>query len=160
MISFPEYTQYNGETKIAILDNSSVAFLEQLERIVESSKPLLNGYDAIFIPQWVLAEVYDSEYRSNYINSLLARGFPIYSMKEENYANLVNGEEGNLYKIVYAASSTLANLKSYLHRNVEKQDPLDIVSFGEWISELYQNWPIRNSVTASGRTKKMLERYQ
>ena len=32
MNNVPVYTQYNDETKIALLDNSSIAFLEKMER--------------------------------------------------------------------------------------------------------------------------------
>jgi hypothetical protein len=47
MIEFPEYKQYGGETKIALMDNSAISFFEQLEHSGYSSKPLLNIYDAI-----------------------------------------------------------------------------------------------------------------
>jgi len=154
MINFPEYTKYMGETKIALIDNSTVSFLEQLNRIVNSAKLLLNGYDVILIPQWVLEEIKDSVYRTDFINCLFDNGLPIHSIKEESYANIVNNEEWNLYKIVFAASSCLASLKSYLRRNVERQDPLDIVPFAEWFSELYQHWPVQSDVTTSGRLKK------
>ena len=32
MLNIPEYRNYSGETKIALMDNSTVAFLEQVER--------------------------------------------------------------------------------------------------------------------------------
>ena len=37
MLNIPEYRNYSGETKIALMDNSTVAFLEQLEAIYEIS---------------------------------------------------------------------------------------------------------------------------
>ena len=57
----------------------------------------------------------------NFIESLVADGLPIYFIAEENYTDLANGEEGNLYKIVFAAVSTLAAMRSYLHRHVLTQ---------------------------------------
>lgn len=32
MHNIPTYQQYNGETKIALIDNSTIAFLEKMER--------------------------------------------------------------------------------------------------------------------------------
>ena len=63
MHKLPEYTQYNGERNIALLDNSSVAFLYQLKRFGLSTELLLSDYDAILVPGWVLEEILDSEYR-------------------------------------------------------------------------------------------------
>lgn len=50
MLNIPTFHQYNGETKIALMDNSAVAFMEQMERNGISAKELLRGYDAVFIP--------------------------------------------------------------------------------------------------------------
>lgn len=111
MANLPTYTQYNGETQIALIDNSAIAFMEQIERYGCSVKEILRGYDVIFIPNWVLREVNDSEYRREYIEYLIAEGFPIYAVAEESYAELANGEEGNLYEIVFASVSCLAVLK-------------------------------------------------
>ena len=60
MHNIPTYQQYNGETKIALIDNSTIAFLEKMERCgVTAAKELLRGDDVIFIPNWVLEEVSD-----------------------------------------------------------------------------------------------------
>ena len=45
MLNIPEYRNYSGETKIALMDNSTVAFLEQVERAGISEKELLIGYE-------------------------------------------------------------------------------------------------------------------
>lgn len=66
----------------------------------------------------------------------------------------VNGEERNLYKIVNAAVSTLGVLKSYLRRNVQKEDPIDMDAYSDWISEMYRNWPLSDAHTETGREKK------
>ena len=154
MLNIPTFHQYNGETKIALMDNSAVAFMEQMERNGISAKELLRGYDAVFIPRWVIEEVSDSYYRSEYINSLIDNGFPIYSIAEESYSELANGEEGNLYRIVYAAVSTLGALRSYMRRYVQKEDTIDMSAYSDWISEMYRNWPLSDTNTDTGRTKK------
>ena len=155
MLNIPKYMHYDGESKIALMDNSSIAFMEQLERNGYSAKVLLRGYDVIIIPNWVLEEVKDSIFRSNYIESLRNDGFPIYSIAEESYADLVDGEEGRLYRIVLATVSSLGVLKSYLHRYVEKPDPLDMSAYSDWITEMYQNWPMSEKIIQeSGREKK------
>ena len=45
MLNIPEYRNYSGEIKIALIDNSTVAFLEQVERAGISAKELLIGYE-------------------------------------------------------------------------------------------------------------------
>ena len=67
MLNIPEYRNYSGETKIALMDNSTVAFLEQVERAGISAKELLIGYEVILIPNWVSEEICDSIYRKNFI---------------------------------------------------------------------------------------------
>ncbi len=42
MLNIPTFHQYNGETKIALMDNSAVAFMERMER---------NGMDSMYILQ-------------------------------------------------------------------------------------------------------------
>lgn len=154
MLNIPEYRNYSGETKIALMDNSTVAFLEQVERAGISAKELLIGYEVILIPNWISEEICDSIYRKNFIESLVADGLPIYFIAEENYTDLANGEEGNLYKIVFAAVSTLAAMRSYLHRHVEKSDPLDTEEYAIWLSKMYKNWPLSIITTKNGREKK------
>ena len=154
MLRIPTFYQYNGETKIALMDNSTVAFMEQMERCGVSAKELLREYDAVFIPNWVIEEVSDSSFRSRYIEGLIDDGFPIYSIAEESYTELANGEEGNLYRIVYAAVSTLGALKSYMRRHVRKEDSIDMSAYSDWISEMYRNWPLSDTNTENGRSKK------
>ena len=154
MFNIAKCTEYRGETKIALLDNSGISFMEQMERSKIPAKSLLCGYDVIFIPNWVLKEIKDSVFRSRYIELLREEGFPIYTVAEESYADLANGEEGNLYQIVLAAASSLGILKSYMRRYIEKPDPLDMIAYRQWISEMYQNGPISDTMTGTGRAKK------
>lgn len=148
------YREYKGEKRIALIDNSSIAFLEKLERCGVVTRDCLLDYDVILIPSWVLAEVKDSLYRIQYLQMLLDCGYPIRTLDEEDYSQLANWEEGNLYKIVYASVSTIGVLKSYLRRNVQKEDPLDMEAYSVWISELYQKWPLSDVHTNAGRVKK------
>jgi hypothetical protein len=37
MLNIPEYKEYAGETKIALMDNSSLAFMHELSHLMESS---------------------------------------------------------------------------------------------------------------------------
>ena len=113
------------------------------------------------IPNWISEEICDSIYRKNFIESLVAEGLPIYFIAEENYTDLANGEEGNLYKIVFAAVSTLAAMRSYLHRHVEKSDSLDMEEYAIWLSKMYQNWPLSIITTKMGAKRiKILVKYR
>ena len=71
MLNLRIYESYNGETSIALLDNSSIEFLEKIERDGSNyAENLLKGYDVIFIPEWVLEEVTDSEFRSKFVEQI------------------------------------------------------------------------------------------
>lgn len=154
MLNIQDYQRYSGEKKIALMDNSMVSFLEQVERAGIPTKELLKDYDAILIPNWVSEEICDSQYRKNYIEGLHTAGLPIYSIAEESYADLVNGEEANLFKIVSAAASKLGQLGGYLQRYVKKNDPLEMEEYAVWMNRMYQEWPLRGATTRSGREKK------
>lgn len=154
MLNIQDYQRYSGEKKIAPMDNSTVSFLEQVERAGISTKELLKDYDAILIPNWVSEEICDSIYRKDYIERLYAAGLPIYSIAEESYADLVNGEEANLFKIVSAAASKLGQLRGYLQQYVKKNDPLEMEEYAVWMNRMYLEWPLRGTTTRSGREKK------
>lgn len=154
MLNIQDYQSYSGEKKIALMDNSSVSFLEQVERLGISTKELLVDYDAILIPNWVSEEICDSVYRKKYIEELHTAGLPIYSIAEESYADLVNGEEANLFEIVSAAASKLGQLRGYLQRYVKKDDPLEMEEYAVWMNKMYQEWPLPRVTTGSGREKK------
>lgn len=154
MLELPVYEQYKGEKNIALLDNSSVAFLEILRRNEISIDELLKPYDLIFVPGWVLEEINDSEIRSDFLSSLIDEGYPIYSIAEENYADIIDGDELNLYKIINASVASVGQLIGYIRKNVTKPDLIDLEDSHIWISEMYKNWPIVNGTTAAGRELK------
>lgn len=114
----------------------------------------MKDYDLILIPEWVLVEINDAESRTNYLQKLIELGYPIHSIAEEDYSDLANNEEGNLYQIVLASTYQIGRIKSYLRRFVEKADVLDMEAYKDWINKLYDEWPIPGQMLSSGRTKK------
>ena len=60
MLNIPEYKEYAGETKIALMDNSSLAFMHELSQRSYPSDGILSVYDLILIPKWVMEEIEDS----------------------------------------------------------------------------------------------------
>lgn len=147
-------TNIENKKHIALLDTSSISFMEGLAAKGIQSDSILKDYDLILIPEWVLAEINDAEGRSNYLQKLIESGYTIHSIAEEDYSNLTNNEEGNLYQIVLASTYQIGRIKSYLRRFVEKADVLDMDAYKDWINKLYDEWPIPGQMLSSGRTKK------
>lgn len=54
MLNIPEYKEYGGEIKIALMDNSSLAFMHELSQRSYPSDGILGVYDLILIPKWVM----------------------------------------------------------------------------------------------------------
>ena len=154
MLNIPIYREYKGEKKIALLDNTAIEFMMRLEQEGCNPDYLLQWYDVIFLPCWVLEEVMDSAYRTEYIKSLCQRGIPLYQIREESYSDLMDNEELHLYYIVKASVSRLAALLKYIRIYVEQKDPLDMDAYENWIRGMYSNWPMINGVTANGRMKR------
>lgn len=147
-------TSIENKNHIALLDTSAISFMQRLEIKGIQSHNILRDYDLILIPEWVLIEINDAEGRLNYLQKLIQFGYPIYSIAEEDYSNLANHEEGNLYQIVLASTCLIGKIKSYLRRYVEKEDMLDMEEYKVWIKKLYDEWPIQGQILLSGRTKK------
>lgn len=154
MIEIKEITEIGNKKHIALLDTSSVSFMQGLQMKGLEPEIVLKDYDLILIPEWVLAEIKDADGRAAYVRDLVAQGYPVFRIAEENYSELANSEEGNVYQIVLASTHQIARLRSYLRRYVEKADKLDLDSYKEWIHRLYEEWPISNEVLSSGRVKK------
>ena len=144
----------DNKKHIALLDTSSISFMQGLEAKGVPSDDILKDYDLILIPEWVLVEINDAEGRANYLQKLIELGYPIHSIAEEDYSNLTSDEEGNLYQIVLASTYQIGRIKSYLRRFVEKADVLDMDAYRDWINKLYDEWPIPGRVLSSGRMKK------
>lgn len=122
---------------IALMDTSSVSFMQILQSKGIKLDNILKDYELILIPRWVLTEIEDHEGRVKYVQKLIDGGYPIFAIAEETYSELTGYEEGNLYQIVQASASLLVSVKSYLRRNVEKNDPLDMEAYTDWIKKLY-----------------------
>ena len=153
-MTIEKITSIKNKKHIALLDTSSVSFMQILKEKGIDAEGILNDYDLILVPEWVLTEIKDAQGRTGYLQHLIESGYPIYSIAEENYADLANQEEGNLYQIVLASTFQLARMKSYLRRFVEKADVLDMESYKDWVNKLYEEWPIPGQELSSGRTKK------
>lgn len=154
MLNIPEFKEYGGETKIALMDNSSLAFMHELSQRNCPSDRILEIYDLILIPKWVMEEIEDSEYRSVYVEQLNSNGYPLYWIDETKYGALVGDEDINLYYIVEAAVSKVSELMRYLRRNVRKADLLDMDSSEEWLMQMYDEWPISGRTLSTGRVLK------
>lgn len=139
---------------IAIMDTSSISFMQGLRDKGIDIGPILKDYDLMIIPEWVMTEVVDSESRSSFVQELIDKGYPIKSIAEERYAEMTGCEEGNLYQIVLASTYLLARIRSYLRRYVETADPIDMSAYSEWVKKLYDEWPISGEMLSSGRVKK------
>ncbi|MCM1122202.1 MAG: hypothetical protein NC416_06440, partial [Eubacterium sp.] len=153
-LKIPHYDKYDNEKRIALLDNSTVSFMLQLDNKGHKPDNLLKGYDVIFIPEWVVEEIQDSEVRVQYIERLVKAGIPIKIIKESLYSDLMDKKEIFLYEIVKAAVSRLAVFKRYFREKIDKENPLDMDSYEKWISDMYANWPLTGKTTAGGRIKR------
>ena len=154
MMEIAGITQIDNKKHIALLDTSSISFMQGLQVKGIQSDSILKDYDLILIPEWVLTEINDAEGRAGYVQRLIEQGYPIYSIAEEDYSDLASNEEGNLYQIVLASTYQIARIKSYLRRFVEKTDPLDMEAYKDWINKLYDEWSIPGETLSSGRIKK------
>lgn len=161
MITITRITNIDNKKHIALLDTSSISFMQGLEVKGVPSNDILRDYDLILIPEWVLVEINDAEGRANYLQKLIELGYPIHSIAEEDYSNLSNQEEGNLYQIVLASTYQIGRIKSYLRRFVEKDDMLDMNAYKDWINKLYEEWPIQvKRYLQVEEKRKMPERFQ
>lgn len=147
-------TEIDNKRHIALLDTSSISFMQVLQSKGIQPEIVLNDYDLILIPEWVLAEINDAPGRVRYVERLIEEGYPIFSIAEDSYTDLANNEEGNLYQIVLASTCQIARIRSYLRRFVEKTDSLDMDAYKDWINKLYDEWPITGQVLSAGRMKK------
>lgn len=154
MTGITRITKIDNKKQIALLDTSSISFMQGLQFKGVQADTILKDYDLILIPEWVLLEIGDAEGRMAYVEGLIKQGYPIFSIAEENYSELTNYEEGNLYQIVLASTYQIGRIKSYLRRYVEKADILDMDAYKDWINKLYEEWPISDQVLSSGRIKK------
>ena len=153
MLKIKEISNINKE-KIAIIDTSSISFMQRLYDNNIKIGCILKDYELILIPMWVMIEIKDAPGRAEFVQKLIDSGYPIYSIAEETYSELTEYEEANLYQIVLASASLMARVRSYLRKHVAKNDPLDIEPYSEWINKLYEEWPITGKELSNGRQQK------
>ncbi len=55
MIEITKITQINGKKHIAILDTSSISFMQSLRNKGLQPETVLEDYDLILIPEWVFS---------------------------------------------------------------------------------------------------------
>lgn len=154
MIEITKITEIGDKKHIALLDTSSVSFLQGLSIKGLQPEVILDDYDLILIPEWVLTEINDAPGRAEYVQKLIDQEYPIFCIEEGAYTDLTNNEEGNLYQMVRASTNQIGRIKSYLRRYVEKSDPLDMDAYNDWIKKLYDEWPDTGEMLSSGRLKK------
>ena len=147
-------TELDGKRHIALLDTSSISFMQGLSEKGLQVEAILKDYDLILIPEWVLTEINDAPGRADYVQKLIDEEYPIYCIEEGTYTDMANGEEGNLYQIVLASTSRLARIRSYLRQYVGRADPLDMDAYRDWIKKLYDEWPIPGETLSNGRIRK------
>ena len=109
MINITPINSIDNKKHIALLDTSSISFMQILKDAGITPNNVLKDYDLILVPEWVLAEINDAESRADYVQQLINESYPIYSIAEETYSNLANSEEGNLYQIVLASTYQIRN---------------------------------------------------
>ena len=153
MIGIEKITKIDKK-RIALMDTSSISFIQSLQNKGIKIDSILKDYELILIPGWVLAEIEDAPGRAEFIRNLINGGHQICCIAEESYSELTGYEEGNLYEIVLASVSLMAQIKSYLRRLREGRDLLDMEEYKEWINKLYDEWPLPSEVLANGRIKK------
>lgn len=158
MLNIPEYIQYGGETRIALIDTSTLGFMHEIERRNNQQENradrIFRDYDLILIPKWVMEEIEDSQYRVNYVHQLYMMGYPLRWIDEVRYGSFTEDEDINLYYIVEAAVSRISALMRYLRNNVKTEDMLDLPASDEWIEKFYDEWPISGRTLANGRVLK------
>lgn len=154
MIEINKITELDDKRHIALLDTTSISFMQGLSVKGLQPEVILKDYDSVLIPEWVLTEINDAPGRADYVQKLIEQGYPIYCIEEGAYTDLANGEEGNLYQIVLASTSRLARIRSYLRQYIGKADPLDMDAYKDWIKKLYDEWPIPGETLSNGRIRK------
>lgn len=71
MITITRITNIDNKKHIALLDTSSISFMQGLEVKGVPSNDILRDYDLILIPEWVLVEINDAEGRANYLQIMI-----------------------------------------------------------------------------------------
>lgn len=146
MINFESFTPEVTYKHIALLDNCSISFLQELERKGIDTKQLFAIYDCVVIPAWIKNEFVNSTMTDQYLQFLLDHGIPLKESNETSFSDLIPSikSERLILDLFIASSSLFSQIKTYLYRNIKKEDLLDLEDSHIWIKELYDNWPMTN----------------
>lgn len=131
---------------IALLDNCSITFLQDLERKGIKTKQLFTIYDCVIIPTWIKNEFVNSEQTEKYLQLLLSQGVQIKESNVTDFSDLIPSmkSEKLILDLFIASSSLFSQIIKYLYKNVQKEDLLSLEDSHVWIKELYDNWPMTN----------------
>ena len=141
-------------SKIAILDTCFVGNLYTIQKRTDKCLyDILEDYDLILIPKWVWFEICEVSDREEWFEQKIKSRYNVEIIKESVYSELVSFKEADLFEIFFAASDLIAPLKSWLKKNVKTRDILNLRSYADWISNLYDEWPMKTDQCASGRVK-------
>lgn len=139
--------------KIGILDNNTISFLTKINKYTYLDNILMN-YELLLIPSWVYEEVKDSEERVNYIESIFNKTIKVYVIDEIDYEELAEYKSGWLYKFFLYSSFMIGELKSFIKRNIEKNQPLEeLDNYENWLKLLY-DYGFKGKVLKNERMKK------
>ena len=67
MIDIEQIENIDDKKHIALLDTSSISFMQGLKMKGIQPEVILKDYDLILIPEWVLTEINDASGRANYV---------------------------------------------------------------------------------------------
>lgn len=73
MIEIPKITRIDNKRHIALLDTSSLSFMQGLQMKGLQPELVLKDYDLILIPEWVLIEINDAPGRVSYVQDLIGK---------------------------------------------------------------------------------------
>lgn len=104
MIEITKITEIGDKRHIALLDTSSISFMQGLSIKGLQPEAILNDYDLLLIPEWVLTEINDAPGRADYVQKLIDQEYPIFCIEEVSYTDLANNEEGNWWITNYLLS--------------------------------------------------------
>ena len=74
MIDIEKIENIDDKKHIALLDTSSISFMQGLKMKGIQPEDILKDYDLILIPEWVLTEINDAPGRANYVQGLIEMG--------------------------------------------------------------------------------------
>lgn len=148
-----EILNSSSPKKIGILDNNTISFLSNINKYAYTDKFLVN-YDLLLIPNWVYEEVQDSPGRISYLEYMLEKNVAIFIINEVDYEELAEYKSEWIYKFFLYSSFLIGELKSFIKRNIEKNQPIeDLEDYEVWVKLLYEEG-FQGEILKSGRSKK------